>query len=375
MQRWPKGLSAILSASGKTIVLVKKESGIMQKEIIEGSALFDNRGKLTQTGWARQLIMNYNREKMRVSMFRLKEWDCYCLLCPEFQLNLIVADIGYFGMAHVNWLDYPAKKDKGSRAVKLLTRGNLNLPRTADTGDVEFFKGDSWIKFKHIPGEFSQRELSFNFPGHVFEGRKGISGQVTLTRDPKDDTMVNVIPFKDPRHFVYVQKIVCMPAVGTVKLEGDRYEFKGKENNSYASLDWSRGVFPYRTEWWWSYASGTFNGKSFGFNIDYGFGTESSKSMLFYDGKGHHLGEVTYTYDEKNPQKPWRYSSSDNRVNLKLEPVYSNKEDANLLMLRSQGLHVYGFITGEAVLDDGTKLTIKRTDRIFGSAEYCKHRW
>jgi hypothetical protein len=347
----------------------------MQEEITRGSDLFDDRGTLAQTGWARQLIMYYNREKMRASMLRLKEWDCYCILNPEFQLNLIVADVGYFGMAHVNWLDYKAGKDKSSMAVKLLTRGNLHLPATADTGDVEFSKGGSWIRFKHIPGEVSQRELTFNFPGYVFEGRKGISGRVALTRDPKGDTMVNVIPFKDPRHFVYVQKIVCMPAVGTVELGGGSYEFKGEENNSYAALDWSRGVFPYRTQWWWSFASGAVNGKPFGFNIDYGFGTESSKSMLFYDGKGHHLGEVAYSFDEKDPRKLWRFSSSDGRVALQLEPVYSNEEDMNLLVLRTQGTHAYGFITGEVVLDDGTKLSIERNHRVFGSAEYCTHRW
>jgi hypothetical protein len=347
----------------------------MQKEITCGSDLFDENGNLTQTGWACQLVMNYNREKMRASMLRLKEWDCYCILNPEFQLNLIVADVGYFGMGHVNWLDYKRGKDKSNMAVKLFTRGNLHLPPSADKGDVEFSQGGSWINFKHIPGEMSQRELAFDFPGYVFEGRKGISGHISLTRNPKDDTMVNVIPFENPKHFVYVQKIVCMPAVGTVDLGGKRYEFRGEENNSFAALDWSRGVFPYYTQWWWSYASGIVDGKCFGFNIDYGFGTESSKSMLFYDGKGHHLDEVTYTFETGDLMKPWCFNSNDGRVALQLEPVYSNIEDLNILLLRTQGLHAYGFITGKVLLDDGTKLVIERSHRVFGSAEYCKQRW
>lgn len=347
----------------------------MQKEITRGSDLFDDRGRLIQTGWARQLIMNYNREKMRASLLRLKEWDCYCILNPEFQLNLIVADVGYFGMAHVNWFDYKAGKNKSSEITKLFTRGNLNLPRTADHGDVEFQKGNSWIKFKHLPGSLSQRELTFDFPDYEFEGRKGISGRIVLTRDPKDDTMVNVIPFRNPRHFVYVQKIVCMPALGEVNLGGEIYKFEGESNDSYASLDWSRGVFPYRTEWWWSYASGKVDGKYFGFNIDYGFGTESSKNMLFYEGKGHHLDEVTYTFDKNDPMRPWRYNSNDGRVELQLDPVYSNRDDINLLFLQTGGIHAYGFITGTVILDDGTKLHIERKDRVFGSAEYCKHRW
>ena len=347
----------------------------MQREITRGTDLFDDRGHLTQTGWARQLIMNYNREKMRASLLRLKEWDCYCILNPRYQLNLIVADVGYFGMVHVNWFDYRAGKNKSSEVLKLFTRGRLNLPRTADRGDVEFQKEKSWIRFKHLPGDLSQRELTFDFPGYVFDGRKGISGRIILTRNPADDTMVNVIPFANPRHFVYVQKIVGMPAVGQVKLGEEIYEFKGEANDSYATLDWSRGVFPYRTEWWWSYAAGKVNGKPFGFNIDYGFGTESSKSMLFYDGRGHHLDEVTYSFDIRDPLKPWRYSSNDGRVDLVLEPVYSNSENINMLVLKTRGIHAYGFISGAVILDDGTRLVIERSDRVFGSAEYCWHRW
>ena len=160
---------------------------------------------------------------------------------------------------------------------------------------MEFQKGNSWIKFKHLPGSLSQRELTFDFPNYEFEGRKGISGRIVLTRDPKDDTMVNVIPFRNPRHFVYVQKIVCMPALGEVNLGGEIYKFEGESNDSYASLDWSRGDSIFR--WWWSYASGKVDGKYFGFNAGYGFGTESSKNMLFYEGKGHHMDDH-YTFDK-----------------------------------------------------------------------------
>ena len=347
----------------------------MQKEITQGSDLFDERGRLIQTGWARRLVMNYNREKMAASKLRLKEWDCYCILNPNFGLILIVADVGYFGMGTVDWLDFRTGEIGGSKAIRLFTRGQMNLPRTADHGDVYFSQKDCWIKFQRNQETGPRRELSFDFPSFKFRGKKGISGQVSLYQDPEMDTMVNVIPFKNPHHFVYVQKITCMPATGRVNIGGETFEFLGEENSSWGVLDWSRGVFPYRTEWWWAYASGRVQGKLLGFNIDYGFGTESNKSMIFYEGRGHHLDKVTYTFDPDNLMKPWYFTSNDGRVNLTLEPVAQQPVSVNALLLSTEGKHVYGFYSGDLVLDDGTVVHISPRDRLFGSAEYFRHRW
>jgi len=347
----------------------------MQKEITEATDLFDDEGKLIQTGWAKKLILNYNREKIRIGSLRVKDWDCYNVMCPDYGISLIVADVGYFGMATVDWRDYKNQKNYGAMALKLFTRGKLNLPTTSVTGDVYYTKGENWMKFERNETTGDNRILSFDFPNFEYNEQRGISGKITLYQDPKQESIVNVIPFKKPKHFVYAQKIPCMPAEGEVQIGDETFEFQGEKNNSYTVIDWSRGAFPYRTIWWWAYASGKVDGVSFGLNIDYGFGTESSKSMLFYDGKGHHLDEVTYTWDDKDLMKPWIFTSNDGRCELKLTPVAKHKGGLNLLILRTGGIYVYGYITGEVILDDGTKIKIKESDKLFGSAEHCRHRW
>ncbi|MHA1379332.1 MAG: DUF2804 domain-containing protein [Candidatus Helarchaeota archaeon] len=347
----------------------------MQSEIIQESDLFDNNGELIQTGWAKRLLLNYNREKIRAISLRIKEWDCYTIMNPEFGMSLIISDIGYFGMATVDLRDFEHDTGCSGIALKLFTRGKLNLPRTADVGDVYFSKGNKWIKFEHNEDTGPNRILKFNFPKLKCKKQRGIHGEITLTKDSQLDTMVNVIPFKNPKHFVYVQKIMCMPARGTVYLGDEIYEFLGEKNNSWGALDWSRGVFPYKTEWWWAYASGIVNGVRFGMNIDYGFGTESNKCMLFYNGKGHHLNEVTYTWDKKDLMKPWKFTSNDGRVELELKPVHKHKLNLNALILSTKGYNVFGYYTGDVILDDGMKIHIDRDENLFGSAEYFKHRW
>ena len=52
----------------------------------------------------------------------------------------------------------------------------------------------------------------------------------------------------------------------------------------------------YDNTWYWGSGSGTVDGHRFGFNIGYGFGDTSaaSENILFYDGVGHKLDDVTF---------------------------------------------------------------------------------
>ncbi|TFF88641.1 MAG: DUF2804 domain-containing protein [Promethearchaeota archaeon] len=341
----------------------------MNNEIKESGNLFDKEGNLLENGWARKLILNYNKEDIRVGKksLRIKEWDCYCIVNESYCLTLIIADIGYFGMGTISWIDFKNQEQKNGGAIKLFTRGKLNMPPTADTGDVSFKRNKFKLNFKR---EGDYRVLSVANPG--FCNDKGIEGEVKLYQDPEMDTMVNVIPFKNKKHFVYVQKVNCMPTSGSIRIGEDRYDFSDKD--TFSCLDWSRGVFPYKTSWYWGSASGIIDGKMVGFNIDYGFGDESvaSKNMIFHEGKGHKLDQITFHINKKDFMEPWRFTSNDGRFEMTLNPVYHEKTNLNLLFLKTSGHKVYGYYNGDLILDNGEKLHI---DNLFGFAENFHHRW
>jgi hypothetical protein len=161
---------------------------------------------------------------------------------------------------------------------------------------------------------------------------------------------------------------------GRVRMGSDVYAFS-PDNHSYGCLDWSRAAFPYHSEWRWCTVSGTVGGVSFGMNIDYGFGTESSKSMIFHDNVGHHLDEAVYTFDRADPMKPWVFTDNENRLELMLTPVCIERGSTNYLVLRTSLLKVYGFFTGRVCLDDGRWIEIGASDRLFGSAEAALNNW
>ena len=110
------------------------------------------------------------------------------------------------------------------------------------------------------------------------------------------------------------------------------------------------------------------------FNIGYGFGDLSThtENIIFYDGKAHKIDEVTFHHENRDPTKPWKFMSNDDRFNMVLKPIIPHREKINfgLIYLNSSLLH--GLYTGEYVLDNGEKIFIKE---MLGHAEDIYWRW
>ncbi len=340
----------------------------MQNEITKSSDLLDENGHLIQKGWARKLILDYNRENINAGWHRIKEWDYYCILHPDFGISLVIADVGYLGLCTVCWLDFKEKSFYCKDQMKLFTRGKLNLPRTSEEGDLHFSNKNIVMDFKR--GK-NKRILSVNYPD--FMDGAGITGEIELYQDPKMDTIVVVTPFKEnPKRFYYNQKINCMPAKGKIEIGGDSYQFS--EDNCFGVLDWGRGVWTYKNQWYWGSASGLVKGKPIGWNIGYGFGDLSThtENIIFYDGKGHKFDQVTFHIDPDDYLKPWRFTSNDGRFEMDFEPIFDRTNKMNLLILKTEPHQVFGYYNGHVVLDDGTKLHV---DRLLGFAEEVFNKW
>ena len=201
---------------------------------------------------------------------------------------------------------------------------------------------------------------------------------MTLTDEPAE-SMVIATPFDRDGHFYYNQKINCMRAEGfvTYGYHNTTYEFKPED--SFAVLDWGRGVWTYDNTWYWGSASGLHEGVPFGFNIGYGFGnTEAaSENMLFYDGKAHKLSDVRFHIPgdgtaEIDYLAPWKFTSDDGRFEMDFIPTLDRKSKTDFKVLMSDQHQVFGRFSGTAVLDDGTKLEIRD---LAGFAEKVRNKW
>jgi hypothetical protein len=163
-----------------------------------------------------------------------------------------------------------------------------------------------------------------------------------------------------------------MAASGKVRIGSSDYSFS--PGDSAGGLDWGRGVWTWKNRWYWGSASGWLDGIPFGWNIGYGFSDRSpaSENMIFYGGRAHKLGEVSFIIDSSNYLAPWKFSSSDGRFELDFEPAVDRSAKTDLLVVKSVQHQVFGYFSGKLVLDDGK---ILKLDRFMGFAEDVLNWW
>ncbi len=344
----------------------------MQNEITSPTDLLDDNGHLLQKGWSRKLLLTYNREKIFAGWHRIKEWDYYAVLSPRYGITFTIADLGYLALCSMAWLDFTERTVLQESAMQMFPKGSLNLPRTSNDGET-VFTGKK-LKMKFVK-QGNTRTITVDCPS--FGKGKGIRGELVLTQDPAMDSIVVATPFNKPTAFYYNQKVNCMPAKGIITFQNLPCEFS--DEDSFACLDWGRGVWTYKNTWYWGSASGMIDGKSLGWNIGYGFGDlgTHTENIIFYNGRGHKFDQIVFDIplDEKGQEdylKPWKFKSNDGRFEMKFDPAIDRSSSMNLVFLKSLQHQVFGYFTGDVILDDGKKIHV---NRMLGFAEKVYNAW
>lgn len=341
--------------------------GLTQSPMGPGD-LLDARGRLIARGYATSEVRKYARRAVKAHPLRTKEWDYYCVLTDRYGIALTVADNDYLGFLSVTWLDFEQRTFVSEELLLPFPLGGMNMPESADVGDVVQEHEKLTIAYRHVEGG---RELSVSAPR--FAGEQGLEGKLFLAQPPMD-RMVIATPFAGaPRSFYYNQKINCLRARGAVTIGAQSFAFEPER--AFGVLDWGRGAWTYDNTWYWASASGVVQGRVFGFNVGYGFGDTSAatENMLFVDGVAHKLGDVAFHLPDGAPDSaPWRFTSSDNRFELSFEPILDRASNTDLGLIKSDQHQVFGRFTGRVVLDDGSTLELQN---LIGFAERVHNRW
>jgi hypothetical protein len=341
--------------------------GLMQQRMDPGD-LLDARGHLIARGYATSEVRKYVRDAIKAHPLRTKEWDYYCVLTDRYGLALTVADNDYLGFLSATWLDFERRSYTSEELMLPFPMGAMNMPESADSGDVLQEHEKLAIAYRHVAGG---REISVSAPR--FANGQGLEGKLFLAQPPMD-RMVIATPFPNaPRSFYYNQKINCLRAEGSVRVGGETFAFEPA--SAFGVLDWGRGPWTYDNTWYWASASGIAEGRLFGFNVGYGFGDTSAatENMLFVNGVAHKLTNVEFHLPQGAPDSgPWRFTSSDNRFELRFEPILDRAANTDIGLIKSDQHQVFGRFNGRVVLDDGSPLTI---ENLIGFAEKVHNRW
>lgn len=344
----------------------------MEQKLLSGGRLLDEKGHLTEAGYAFSLVKDYARADIKAGALRIKEWDYYLIYNGEYGVALTIDDNSYMGLISGSFLDLKEGREKTVSPMTLLPFGKTKLPPTSKTGDIEVQNKKVRASFKHTK---EGRHLYMKI--EQFENGLPFEADFLLTDEPQD-SMVIATPFREKETALYYnQKIIGMRASGFFEYNGKRYEFSPAD--SFGLLDWGRGVWTYENTWYWGAGQGLIDGEVFGYNIGYGFGDTSaaSENMLFYKGKAHKLDRITFnipkTPDGKDDyMSKWSFTSSDGRFEAIFTPVLDRAAFTSLGVILSDQHQVFGYLDGTVMLDDGTKLEL---NHFLGMAEKVRNKW
>ncbi len=331
-------------------------------EVTKVQPLLKPDGSLTEPGWSRKLYQVYDRSKIKAPAFRIKEWDYYLIMGDDFGLACTISDDGYIGLQSVSLLDFtdPAKPWEHTNTIlDVFPLGKMHMPSSTDRGNVSYHKKDLDLDYFKYDGG---RHIACTFRN--FRDGKTLTADIRLN-EPDMDSLVIATPWAEKKTaFYYNRKINCMRAEGKVTFDGKDYVFDPERN--YGTLDWGRGVWTYDNTWYWSSGNGTVDGKAFGFNLGYGFGdtAAASENIVFVDGVGHKLDDVSFNIPvgpdgRKDYMSPWTFTSSDGRFEAEFVPVLDRAACLDFKVIVSDQHQVFGRMSGTAILDDGQKIEFK----------------
>ncbi len=336
-------------------------------EILAPVALCTPEGRLNPAarGWARQPLLQTG---LRGPFLRRKRWNFAFISHPEVLVAVAMSHADYAGLAFV-WM------------YDLRRRRFLELEQLSPLG-LGVHIGDTVDE----PAEFGSRPLHCHWQREAGQDllvtvraprMKGSEFPFELTlrvkRRPEEESFHIVAPWSDTR-FNYTGKLVALPAEAELTAGGERYALGAAE--TLASIDCTRGLWPYKTAWHWSFAAGHVKGRRVGANFAAGWtdGTGVTENALFVDGKVMPLWEpVDFLFDKTALHKPWTVRTPGSpRVALTFTPVYNRTQDTNLLVLRMKLEQVMGHFAGRVLLDNGEALEL---DGLPGIAENHLARW
>lgn len=321
----------------------------MQVKLQPGKLLNDS-GNLQEAGYANSLVKEYDRNSIKASKWRIKEWDYYYVGNSKHGVALTIADNSYMSLCSLSFLDFEKKSDITKSVMKFFTFGKINLPSSSTTGDVFYQNKKVSMCFKHENGKRHLECFWKNFTKDKKDARLDL-----YLEETNKDSIVVATPFKKTQHFYYNQKINLLKCNGYVKIGDEIFDFN---DDTYGVLDWGRGVWTYKNTWYWSSLSGTYEGKRIGFNLGYGFGDNSthSENIFFVDDKSYKLEDVHFDIPiGKNGKdsflEQWKFRNQTGTINLTFKPILNRHANMNVGIIKSLQNQVFGIFSGYIVIE------------------------
>ena len=322
-----------------------------EREIFEEVDLCRKDGLLNREsiGWARNSVINCN---LSGRWLRKKKWNYWYIMGSDCLFSVTVSNIDYAGMVFAYFYD---RKTRRFIEKTVMTPFGIGCKMPCQVNKTVTFE-NSLLKVK-ILSEGTDTHIFFEDTD--FKKEK-IFGEFVIKPYNGQETLNVVIPWNE-RTFQFTSKQIGLPVEGTLTLGDKTYFFNSKD--SFACLDFGRGVWPYKVNWNWASGCGKFNGRSVAVNLGAKWtdGTGMTENALFIDGKCIKLSEnAVFEYDKNNFMKDWNLKTTiSDRVNLVFSPEYERVAKSKMLFLESEVHQMIGVFNGYVKDETGQKISVE----------------
>jgi hypothetical protein len=336
---------------------------LTEKELTSPVHLCQANGRLLPeaVGWSRTPLHTCN---LSGRWPRKKRWNYWAVTTDTHLFSVTVSNVDYVGLVFVYVADFINDQFNEMTQIVPLGRG-CDLPDTVNA-DVAFARSGLRVEMRQTG---SGVQLAVDVAD--FEGRP-LSAQFTITTPPRHETLNVVIPWNE-KTFQFTSKQNTLPAEGVVTFGDETIQFSGEQ--SFACLDFGRGIWPRHCAWNWGSASGRQNGRSLGLNLggQWTDGTGLTENGVCVNGRLSKISEeLRWQYDKSQFRRPWRITAPSGSVDLTFTPFMERVAASNLWLVKSEVHQMFGHYHGAVQTADGESIPVQN---LIGWAEDHTATW
>jgi hypothetical protein len=342
----------------------------VQKESVNTSSILDHRGMPGSFGWSRSPVFLYGSSPFWPPRRRITSSDRFIIFSSNHMLVMEILDGGYLGYVGITVIFLKTKKRSTRYFVVPFPMGKFDLPQDSESGSAKLQEKKINVEFSSVDG--GSRFIKIDFPGFS-HSKGGLRGYIVLTPPENAESLYNCMPWREDKlAFRVTRRSPWFIAEGAVQFGTSELQFT--KNDAWGIFDWNRGVRPRSDVRYWAAGCGLHDGKQIAFTVGYGSadGSQGTENGFFIDGKLHKLDQVTFHINPETWLGEWRFTSSDQRLEMTFNPIMERTGRHRLFFHSLKRRQVFGHFSGKIILDDGSEMEFKD---IMGFAERKKTRF
>lgn len=326
----------------------------------ERQPLCDARGRLESSaiGWSERPQLDC---AIPGHFGRRKRWNHWCITTPGWMLSVTLADLDYIGYCAAYFLDLETGRAVTHSQLRALAHG-CHLP-DVPVASHGFEHPRLHLQVDELPG---RARISVAVPDI---GGQPLQATLDVQRPAHLDSVNLVAPFANGGFHASTRQL-GLPVTGSLRL--GRRQYPCMPGQSFAALDFGRGVWPLNSHWTRA-AFATVGGIAGNFGAGWTDASGETENALWFGGELSRLnGPVHLRQGPENGLSPWQLSSDCERVRLTFTPRQLHQANPRLGPLYADTRQWFGRFDGVLLSPTGERVPV---DNALGWVGHTRARW